>query len=303
MLMIKVVQAFTREEENIKIYEGLNGQVKERYMSAIKTNNLFWPSVDGISIIGLAFTYLLGIRLIGIQEISPGVLVAFTGYLGRFWGPINNMAALYSQLLTAMANTERIFETLDEEPEIKDSADAFDMPPIKGEVKFKDVTFGYESGVTVLKKINFTVRPGETVALVGPTGAGKTTVVNLISRFYDIGSGSICIDGYDISKVTLRSLRNQIGVMMQDTFVFAGTIMDNIRYGRLDASDEEVVEAATRVHAHEFIMKLDKGYDTIVDERGASLSTGERQLLSFARVILADPKILISDEATSSIDT
>lgn len=300
---IKVIQAFTREKENISIFRGLNENVRTSYISAILTNNLFWPFVDGISVIGLSFTYIVGVQLITNQEITPGVLVALTGYLGRFWGPINNMAAIYSQLLTAMANTERIFETLDEEPEIKDKLNAIELPSIQGKVEFKDVTFGYEKGVDVLRKLNFKIQPGEMIALVGPTGAGKTTIVNLISRFYDVTGGTIFIDGYDISKVTLNSLRSQMGVMMQDTFIFSGTIMDNIRYGRLDATDEEVMQAARVVHADEFISKLEKGYQTMVDERGSSLSTGERQLLAFARVILADPKILILDEATSSIDT
>lgn len=205
--------------------------------------------------------------------------------------------------MTAISYLERIFETIDEPVGVKDAPDAITMPEVVGEVKFSHVSFGYEPGQKILEDINFTAEPGETYAIVGPTGAGKSTIVNLISRFYNVDSGVITIDGIDISKVTLHSLRTQMGIMMQDSFIFAGTIMDNIRYGNRSATDEEVIRAAKTVCAHDFIMEMENGYETEVNERGSRLSAGQRQLISFARALLADPKILILDEATSSIDT
>lgn len=300
---IKVIQAFARQDENGSIYHRLNKQCADTWMDAIKINNLFWPGVDGIATLGIVLTYIVGYKLLGAGEITVGILIAFTNYIGRFWQPINNMSALYNQFLNAMAYAERIFELIDEKPDIKDIPGAVKCPRIIGNVEFKNVVFGYEKDVTILNNVSFKVKSGETIALVGPTGAGKSTIVNLISRFYDITGGAVMIDGVDVSSVTLKSLREQMGIMMQDTFIFSGTIMENIRYGRLDATDEEVIEAAKSVYVDEFIAKLPNGYMTEVDERGASLSTGERQLLSFARTILADPKILILDEATSSIDT
>ena len=231
------------------------------------------------------------------------VLIAFTAYIGRFWAPINTLAGFYNSLLTAISYLERIFETIDEPVGVRDEPDAIPMPEVVGEVKFSHVSFGYEPGQKILEDINFTAEPGETYAIVGPTGAGKSTIVNLISRFYNVDSGVITIDGIDISKVTLHSLRTQMGIMMQDSFIFAGTIMDNIRYGNRSATDEEVIRAAKTVCAHDFIMEMENGYETEVNERGSRLSAGQRQLISFARALLADPKILILDEATSSIDT
>ena len=229
--------------------------------------------------------------------------MAFTAYISRFWNPINTLAGFYNSLLTAISYLERIFETIDEEVEVKDAEDAVQMPAIKGDVTFEHVDFSYEEGYPILKDVSFSVKAGETYALVGPTGAGKTTIVNLISRFYNVDSGRVLIDGVDISKVTLHSLRAQMGIMMQDSFIFSGTIMDNIRYGNREASDEEVIRAAKTVCAHDFIMQMENGYETQVNERGSRLSAGQRQLISFARALLADPKILILDEATSSIDT
>ena len=274
-------------------------------MKAVLFNFTMGPSVDIISTVTTSFIYVLGVKWILAPSgtLTVGVLIAFTAYIGRFWTPINTLAGFYNSLLTAISYLERIFETIDEPVQVKDAEGAKDMPPVEGKVEFSHVSFGYEEGQKILKDINFTAQKGETYAIVGPTGAGKTTIVNLISRFYNVNSGEILIDGVDISKVTLHSLRSQMGIMMQDSFIFSGTIMDNIRYGNMEATDEEVVRAAKTVCAHDFIMEMEEGYQTQVNERGSRLSAGQRQLISFARALLADPKILILDEATSSIDT
>ena len=271
-------------------------------MRAVMFNFTMGPSVDIISTFTTALIYVLGVRWILAPDmtLTVGVLIAFTAYIGRFWAPINTLAGFYNSLLTAISYLERIFETIDEPVGVRDEPDAIPMPEVAGEVKFSHVSFGYEPGQKILEDINFTAKPGETYAIVGPTGAGKSTIVNLISRFYNVDSGKITIDGIDISKVTLHSLRTQMGIMMQDSFIFAGTIMDNIRYGNRSATDEEVIRAAKTVCAHDFIMEMENGYKTQVNERGSRLSAGQRQLISFARALLAD---LILDEATSSIDT
>ncbi len=302
---IRVTQAFVREEENRGIFNRLSDGYREAWMRAVKYNFIMGPSVDIISAVTTSFIYVLGIAWMSdmASGITVGVLIAFTSYIGRFWQPINTLASFYNSLLTAISYLERIFETIDEPVLVKDKEGAGEMPPIEGKVEFKDVTFSYEDGIEILKKINFTVEKGQTVAIVGPTGAGKTTIVNLISRFYNVDSGEILIDGTNIEDATIRSLRTQMGVMMQDSFIFSGSIMDNIRYGNKAVSDEEVIRAAKTVCAHDFIMEMENGYDTQVNERGSRLSQGQRQLISFARALLADPKILILDEATSSIDT
>lgn len=302
---IRVTQSFVREQENTGIFNNLSTGYRKSWMRAVMFNFTMGPSVDIISAITTAFIYVMGIRWILAPDatLTVGVLIAFTAYIGRFWAPINTLAAFYNSLLTAISYLERIFETIDEPVLVKDAPDAGQMPPIHGDVEFKDVCFSYEEGHRILDRINFKVKQGETYAIVGPTGAGKSTIVNLISRFYNVDSGQVLIDGVDISKVTIHSLRTQMGVMMQDSFIFAGTIMDNIRYGNRDATDEQVITAAKTVCAHDFIMEMENGYYTEVNERGSRLSAGQRQLISFARALLADPKILILDEATSSIDT
>lgn len=302
---IRVTQSFVREKENNSIFNNLSGGYRKAWMRAVKFNFTMGPSVDIISSVTTAFVYVLGIRWILAPDatLTVGVLIAFTAYISRFWAPINTLASFYNSLLTAISYLERIFETIDEPVLVKDAEDAVDMPPIKGDVAFRDVSFSYEAGHPILKNISFETKAGDTYALVGPTGAGKSTIVNLLSRFYNVDSGQILIDGTDISTVTIHSLRTQMGVMMQDSFIFSGTIMDNIRYGNRTATDEEVIAAAKTVCAHEFISQMENGYYTEVNERGSRLSAGQRQLISFARALLANPKILILDEATSSIDT
>ena len=302
---IRVTQSFVREDVNSGIFNNLSGSYRKSWMRAVMFNFTMGPSIDIISIITTAAIYVLGVNWMinGETGITVGVLVAFTAYIGRFWAPINTLAGFYNSLLTAISFLERIFETIDEPVVVKDREDAVEMPPIHGDVAFDHVTFSYEPGVPILKDVSFHANQGQSFAVVGPTGAGKTTLVNLLSRFYNVDSGRILIDGVDIAGVTIRSLRKQMGVMMQDSFIFSGTIMDNIRYGNFSATDEEVIRAAKTVCAHDFIMEMENGYQTQVNERGSRLSAGQRQLISFARALLADPKILILDEATSSIDT
>lgn len=302
---VRVTQSFVREEKNREIFNSLSDSYRTSWMKAVRFNFMMGPTVDMISVVTTAFLYVVIVQWVShdVSGASVGVLVAFTSYISRFWSPITTLANFYNSLLTAISYLERIFETIDEPVAVKDAPDAVEMPPITGKVTFDHVDFSYEDGVKILDNVSFTAQPGESFAIVGPTGAGKTTIVNLLSRFYNVDSGTVRVDDMDISKVTLHSLRTQMGVMMQDSFIFSGTIMDNIRYGNKTATDEEVIRAAKTVCAHEFIMQMEDGYQTQVNERGSRLSAGQRQLISFARALLADPKILILDEATSSIDT
>lgn len=302
ILGASVTQIFTREKLNAKIGYTQFHNCRRSFLKAVFVSNWVWYSVEIISVIVNACVFGFGVLVIRPMA-TFGTLVAMADYSTRFWRPIINLANLYNNLINTIAYLERIFETIDEPVLIEDAPDAKELPPIRGDVEFKDVVFEYEPGHPVLNHMNFHVKAGQSVALVGPTGAGKTTVINLISRFYDLASGAVLIDGQDISKVTLHSLRSQMGVMLQDSFVFSGNVIDNIRYGKLDATYEEVVAAAKTVKADEFIREMENGYETEINERGSRLSQGQKQLISFARTLIADPKILILDEATSSIDT
>lgn len=300
---IRIIQSFTAQEETAETFDTLIAEHKESFIKAVRVNDSMFSFIDLCWFFGSAALYYTAICIIGVENVSVGTIVAFGTYIGMFWSPIMNLCNFYNQIITNLAAAERIFEILDTRPEITDAGDVTEMPPIEGRVTFENVTFSYDEETDVLDKVSFEIKPGETIALVGPTGAGKTTIVNLISRFYDVQKGTVLIDGHDVKKVSIESLRKQMGIMTQDNFLFSGTIKDNIRYGKLDATDEEIIEAAKAVHAHDFIMKLEKGYDTELSERGGGLSIGQKQLLAFARTMVSNPRILILDEATSSIDT
>lgn len=304
---IRVIQSFSAENETREDFEQLSSEYHKSFVRAVRWGDSFGPLIDLMWVVGGAILYWLAARLIGAEGsgVGIGTIIAFSTYMGMFWSPIRNLSNFYNQLITNMSAAERIFDILDTEPEITDSETCVELPEIKGDVEFRNVSFSYEDDETthVLDNVSFNVKAGETIALVGPTGAGKTTIVNLISRFYDVQQGDILIDGYSLRDVSIASLRRQMGVMTQDNFIFSGTVRDNIRYGRLDASDEEIEAAAKATGAHEFITKMEKGYDTELSEQGSGLSVGQRQLIAFARTMVSSPRILILDEATSSIDT
>jgi len=298
----RVSQSFARESYNSDINKDLTKNLEESYIKAVRINHSIWPVTFFLRKIVTYALYFVGVFFYR-ETISIGILMSMISYAGRFWDPIQNLSTYYNQMVNTISYLERIFQLMDEPVTVTDEEDAVELPKIQGLVEFENVFFEYEKGIPVLKDVSFTAKPGESIALVGPTGAGKSTIINLVSRFYNINGGVIKIDGYDISKTTLKSIRSQMGIMLQDTFIFSGSIIENIRYGRLDATDEECIEAAKKVHADEFISLLPNGYYTEVDEHGDILSAGQRQLLSFARTMLSDPRILILDEATSSIDT
>ena len=306
---VRVSQLFDRQEVNISIMERLATACRQAWLRAIKISNCVWLSSETMTQLVLTFLYIAGVYWMGGGKmVSFGVILAMGQYVSRFWQPITNLANIYNSFVNNIAYLERIFETMDEPVVVDDAPDAETLPPITGEVDFEDVTFAYEEDLNVLEHMNLHVNAGESIALVGPTGAGKSTVINLLCRFYNLNGGRIILhdengEAHDISRVTLHSLRSQLGIMLQDSFIFSGTLMDNIRYGRLDATDAEVIEAARRVRADELIRKMPQGYQTEIRERGGNLSQGEKQLVAFARTLLSDPAILILDEATSSIDT
>lgn len=302
---IRIIQSYAAEKETKNIFHDLVDQHYKSFMDAVLIADSFGPLVEITWGLGGFLLYFIGIKIIGVENVGIGTFLAFSTYIAMFWSPIRNLANFYNKLTTNITAAERIFDIIDTEAEIVDQEGAKELPALNGEVEFKNISFAYsdEPDRLILSDVNFMIKPGETIALVGPTGAGKTTIVNLISRFYEATEGDVLVDGHEIKGVTLNSLRSQMGIMTQDNFLFSGTIRDNIRYGRLDATEEEIIEAATAVSAHEFIMKLEQGYDTVISERGAGLSIGQRQLLAFARTMVSKPGILILDEATSSIDT
>ncbi|AVM70353.1 multidrug ABC transporter ATP-binding protein [Lachnospiraceae bacterium oral taxon 500] len=299
---ISVVQSFTAEGKTSKNFGRLLNEVKDSFFQAAILTDLFWPIVLLSSGIGTFLIFYWGIPLVRSGEVSVGLMIAFISYIQMFWLPIINLSQFYNQLTSNLAAAERVFEILDTEPEEKEE-DTIPMPKIKGDIAFEHVTFSYDGEKVVLDDVSFTVEKGETIALVGPTGEGKTTIINALARFYEIKSGCIRIDGQDIRPVSLSSLRSQMGIMTQDTVLFTGTIADNIRYGKLDASQAEIEEAAKAVQLHDFVMSLEKGYETMINDKGSKLSAGQKQLIAFARTMIARPAVLILDEATASIDT
>lgn len=300
---MRIIQGFAAEEETSDAFKTAVTEHQDSFRNAVRLGDMFNSVIEFTTMISTVLLYYTAVKLIGNNSIPVGTLIAFSTYANMVWSPISSLGNLYTNLVKNVAKANRIFEVLDTAPEVYDREGATELPEIKGSVEFKNVSFSYDDDKIVLDNVSFSVQPGETIALVGPTGAGKSTIANLISRFYDIQKGEILIDGIDLTSVTIESLRKQMGVMTQDNFLFTGTIADNIRYGKLDATEEEIENAAKAVNAHDFIMNLENGYNTMLKERGAGLSVGQRQLLAFARTMISMPKILILDEATSSIDT
>lgn len=300
---VRIVQSLSREDENLERFGRLNKENLDANLATSHVTSIIQPIIEVVSAIAVALVIVIGGMLVLRHAMTIGDVVSFTLYIALFFDPIRQVTQQFTQLQRSTVAAERIFEILDEQPDITDRAGAVALPPIEGHVSFHDVSFEYIPGVPVLKHFSLDVQAGETVAFVGHTGAGKSTLISLIARFYDVTEGSITIDGHDLRDVTMASLRRQFGMVLQEPFLFSGTVADNIRYGRLDATNEEIVEAARVVGAHDLIMRLDLGYDTPVRERGISMSMGERQLISFARAVVARPRILILDEATANIDT
>ena len=301
----KIAKNYNRTQENKSIYERIHNDSVQYWLKIFYRNELNTPIVEIFWNIGTLLLYgtALFLMLHGDTNVNAGVVVAFTSYMSLFSGPITQIAVIIQQLAQVSSNLEQVFDTIDYPVDIRDKKDSIVLQNVKGQVDFDNIDFAYEEGVNILENFNLHVKPGETIALVGPTGAGKTTVINMITRFYDVKKGSVKIDGIDVRDVTMESLRREVGVLMQDPFIFKGTIMDNIRYGRLDATDEECIEASKTIFADKFISRLSDGYYHVLEERGNGLSAGEKQLLSFARIILKNPSVIILDEATSSIDT